>query len=51
MVKALFLEVDSTTHAVTGLSVFGGVLAIFAGISLCVGITTRVYMWISSLGH
>ena len=34
MAQALFLEVDSTTHAVTGLSVFGGIVAIFAGLAL-----------------
>lgn len=50
MVKALFLEV-SEQGAVTGLSIFGGVIAIFAGISLAVGITTRVYLWVTSLGH
>lgn len=50
MAKALFLEV-SEQGAVTGLSVFGGIVAIFAGISLAVGITTRVYIWITSLGN
>jgi len=50
MAKALFLETDATTHAVTGLSVFGGIIALFAGISLAIGITTRVYLWITSLG-
>lgn len=50
MAKALFLEV-SEQGAVTGLSIFGGVIAIFAGISLAVGITTRVYLWVTSLGH
>lgn len=50
MAKALFLEV-SEQGAVTGLSVFGGIIAIFAGISLAVGITTRVYTWITSLGN
>lgn len=50
MVKGLFLEVDATTHAVTGLSVFGGVVAIFCSIALAVGITTRVYLWVTSLG-
>ena len=33
-VTDLFLATDSTTHAVTGLSTFGGVTAIFAGIAL-----------------
>ena len=50
MAQALFLETDATTHAVTGLSVFGGIIAIFAGLALAVGITTKVYMWIVSLG-
>lgn len=50
MAKALFLEV-SEQGAVTGLSIFGGICAIFAGISLAVGITTRVYLWVTSLGH
>ena len=51
MAQALFLELDSTTHAVTGLSVFGGIVAIFAGLSLAVAITTKVYTWIVSLGN
>ena len=51
MAKALFLEVDGTTGAVTGLSTFGGIVAIFAGVALAVGITTRVYTWITSLGN
>ena len=51
MAVGLFLETDATTHAVTGLSSFGGILGIFAGISLAVGITTRVFIWIQSLGH
>ena len=50
MAKALFLEVDGQ-GAVTGLSIFGGIVAIFSGISLAVGITTRVYIWVTSLGH
>lgn len=50
MAKALFLEV-SEQGAVTGLSVFGGITAIFCGISLAVGITTRVYIWVTSLGN
>ena len=50
MAQELFLEVDSTTHAVTGLSSFGGIIAIFAGLALAVGITTRVFLWVTSLG-
>lgn len=51
MAKALFLETDATTHAVTGLSVFGGIVAIFAGLALAISITTRVYIWVTSLGN
>lgn len=48
MVSELFL---TTTEGATGLSTFGGVLAIFAGISLCVGFTTLIFNWIRSLGN
>lgn len=51
MASALFLEVDSTTHAVSGLSVYGGIVAIFAGLALAIAITTRVFTWITSLGN
>lgn len=50
MAQALFLEVDGQ-GAVTGLSVFGGIVAIFAGLALATAITTRVYTWITSLGN
>ena len=48
-VKDLFLEVDAQ-GAITGLSTFGGVIAIFGGIALAVGITTMIFYWISSIG-
>ena len=51
MAQDLFLKVDGTTHAVTGLSTFGGIVAIFAGLALAVGITTRVFTWVTSLGN
>lgn len=54
MAKALFLEVETSTagvETVTGLSVFGGIVAIFAGLGLAVGLTTRVYTWVTSLGN
>lgn len=47
MAKALFLEGTGETLK---LSVFGGIIAIFAGIALAIGITTKVYMWVTSLG-
>ena len=49
MAKALFLEYNEGT--LVGLSVFGGIIAIFAGIALAIGITTRVYTWVTSLGN
>ena len=47
MAKALFLEGTGETLK---LSVFGGIIAIFAGIALAIGITTKVYLWVTSLG-
>ena len=49
MASALFLK-TSEQGAVTGLSTFGGIVAIFAGLALAVGITTKVYLWVTSLG-
>ena len=49
MAKALFLEYNEGT--LVGLSVFGGIVAIFAGLALAIGITTRVYTWVTSLGN
>lgn len=49
-VQDLFLRV-SDSGAVEGLSTFGGVVAIFGGISLAVGITTLIFNWIRSIGN
>ena len=49
-VKDLFLEVDAQ-GAISGLSTFGGVIAIFGGIALAVGITTLIFNWIRSIGN
>ena len=35
---------------VTGLSTFGGVVAIFAGVALAVGLTSLVFHWVSKIG-
>lgn len=48
-VEALFLN-TSSEGAVTGLSTFGGVVAIFGGIALAVGFTTLIFRWIQSIG-
>lgn len=50
MAQALFLK-TSEAGAVTGLSMFGGIVAIFAGLGLAVSITTKVYTWVTSLGN
>lgn len=49
-VKDLFLEVDAQ-GAISGLSTFGGVVAIFGGIALAVGITTLIFNWVRSIGN
>ena len=49
-VTEMFLTTDATTHAVNGLSTFGGLTAVFGGIALAVGLTTLVFHWVSSIG-
>ena len=49
VVTQVFLT-TSEAGAVTGLSAFGGVIAIFGGISLAVGLTTLVVKWVMSIG-
>lgn len=49
-VQDLFLRV-SDAGAIEGLSTFGGVVAIFGGIGLAVGITTLIFNWIRSIGN
>lgn len=49
-VQNLFLTVDGSGN-VTGLSMFGGVSAIFGGIALAIGLTTLIFNWIRSLGN
>ena len=49
LVQSIFLTV-SETGAVEGLSTFGGVIVIFAGISLAIGLSRWVVNWVTSLG-
>ena len=49
LVKSIFLEV-SEAGDVTGLSVFGGVVIIFAGVGLAIGLSKLVVHWITGLG-
>lgn len=50
MATSLFVTGDGTSSSPYQLSVFGGIVAIFAGIALAVGLTTLVTKWIMSLG-
>ena len=48
MAQALFL--DTSGEGTPKLSMFGGIVAIFGGIALAVGLTTLVTKFIMSLG-
>lgn len=50
MATALFVTGAGTEADPYTLSVFGGIVAVFAGIALAVGLTTLVTKWIMSLG-
>ena len=47
LVTAIFLD---TTGASPVLSVFGGVIVVFAGLSLAIGLSRWVMMFLTSLG-
>lgn len=49
-VQDVFLQV-SESGAIEGLSVAGGMVGVFAGVSLAVGLTTFVFTWLRSLGN
>lgn len=49
-VTDLFLTTGEN-GAVEGLSTFGGVVAIFGGIALAVGLTTLIFNWVRSIGN
>ena len=49
-VTDLFLK-TSEGGDITGLSTFGGVVAIFGGIALAVGLTTLIFYWVRSIGN
>lgn len=46
----LFLKVNDS-GTVTGLSTFGGIVGVFGGVSLAIGLTTLVFNWIRSIGN
>lgn len=47
MAVALFLDTSGSTPV---LSEVGGLIAIFAGVSLAIALTTKVWIWVSSIG-
>lgn len=50
LVQNIFLEVGET-GAVEGLSVFGGLIVVFAGVALAIGLSRWVVNWVTSLGN
>lgn len=48
LVEAIFLK--TSENGVTGLSTFGGLIVVFAGISLAIGLSKWVVNWVTSLG-
>lgn len=49
LVQSIFLTVG-TDGGVTGLSMFGSLIVIFAGVSLAIGLSRWVVNWVTSLG-
>ena len=51
LVQAIFLTGEGTSASPYALSTFGGVIIIFAGISLAIGLSRLVVNWVTSLGN
>ena len=49
LVQSIFLKV-SETGTIEGLSTFGGLIIVFAGVSLAIGLSRWVLNWVTSLG-
>ena len=50
LVQKIFLDGAGTEASPYTLSIFGGVIGIFAGISLAIGLSRLIFNWIVSLG-
>lgn len=50
LAESIFLTQDATTHAYS-LSTFGGLIVVFAGIALAIGLSRFVVNWVTSLGN
>lgn len=51
LVTDIFVTGSGTTESPYKLSVYGGVIVVFAGIALAVGLSRFVVNWLSSLGN
>lgn len=51
LVTDIFVTGSGTTESPYKLSVYGGIIIVFAGIALAVGLSRFVVSWISSLGN
>lgn len=51
LVTAIFLTGEGTQASPYALSVYGGVIVVFAGISLAIGLCRMIVYWVSSLGN
>lgn len=49
LVQSIFLTVGEG-GAIEGLSTFGGLIVVFAGVSLAIGLSRWVLNWVTSLG-
>lgn len=50
LVSNIFLEVGET-GTIEGMSVFGGLIVVFAGVALAIGLSRWVVNWVTSLGN
>lgn len=48
LVSSIFLD---TTNSTTKLSTFGGIIVVFAGIALAIGLCRWVVNWLTSFGN
>ena len=46
-----FVTVGEGTSATTSISPYFVLVLVFAGVALAVGLTTRIFTWLSSLGN
>lgn len=51
LVTDIFVTGSGTTESPYKLSVYGGVIIVFSGIALAVGLSRFIVSWISSLGN